>query len=193
MASIRTRFQTAIRNFREASEAVAAVEFALILPVMLLVYIGGVEASSLITTDRRVQTITGTLGDLVARSNEKIPVASLTNYFEAAEGIMVPFSTVSLVQVVTSVRVNNDGTTKVLWSRQYQNSTMSSGGRAHTVNQPYDLPSAITDISLGESVIVSETFYSFVPSFNIVYNGTIPLYRENFYLPRFETDIDLVP
>ncbi|WDR06777.1 pilus assembly protein [Devosia rhodophyticola] len=186
---LRSRFN----GFARANEAVAAVEFALILPVMLLVYIGSVEASSLITTDRRVQTITGTLGDLVARSNEKIPVASLINFFEAAEGIMVPFSTASLVQVVTSVRVNNDGTTTVLWSRQYQNNTMSSGGRAHSVNQPYALPSAITDISLGESVIVAETFYTFTPSFNIVYNGTIPLYRENFYLPRFETDIDLVP
>ena len=52
---------------RATSAGVAAVEFALILPFLLVLFVGSIEASSLITVDRRVNVISGTVGDLVAR------------------------------------------------------------------------------------------------------------------------------
>ncbi|MEO5806239.1 TadE/TadG family type IV pilus assembly protein [Devosia sp.] len=193
MAAWMERLRRLLSRFAAAREAVAAIEFALVLPIMLLVYIGGVEASSLISMDRRVQTITGSLGDLVARSDGKIVSATLQNYFKAAEGIMLPFSTAPLVQVVTSVQVMADGTTKVVWSRQYATNTMSSTGKARTVGQPYPLPVEITNISRSSYVIVSETYYSFSPVSNFVYKANIPLYRENFHVPRFGAEIKLDP
>ena len=53
---------------------VAAVEFALILPFLLLLFLGTIEASSLITVDRRVNVISGTVGDLVARTDPTVPL-----------------------------------------------------------------------------------------------------------------------
>lgn len=79
-----------LRRLAVVEEATAAVEFALILPIMLLVYVGSVEASIAITTDRKVQSVAGALGDLVARSDTTIPMATLLDYFQAAEGIMTP-------------------------------------------------------------------------------------------------------
>ncbi|MBI4046560.1 MAG: pilus assembly protein, partial [Devosia nanyangense] len=52
-----------IARLARSGDGAAAVEFALILPILLLLYIGSIEASQLIITDRRVTTVAGTLGD----------------------------------------------------------------------------------------------------------------------------------
>ena len=56
MRALWRRLAAKIRRLRLVEDGVAAVEFARILPVLLLVYIGSVEASALITMDRRVQS-----------------------------------------------------------------------------------------------------------------------------------------
>ncbi len=61
-----------IRGFSRDTRGVAAVEFALILPLLLLLYIGSVEATLLYTTDRGVATIASTVADLVARSKTTV-------------------------------------------------------------------------------------------------------------------------
>src|SRR5215217_2949563 len=119
MRSAWRRLLARLRQLPCVDDGVAAVEFALILPIMLLVYVGSVEASALITMDRRVQSVAGAVGDLVARSDGSIPAATLTDYFRAAGAIMTPYPPAALRQVVTQVNVAANGTTTVAWSRQY--------------------------------------------------------------------------
>jgi Flp pilus assembly protein TadG len=174
-----------LRQLRLVEQGTAAVEFALILPIMLLVYIGSVEASALISVDRRVQSVAGTLGDLVARTNATIPAAALTDYFRAAGGIMTPYPADDLRQVVTQVAVANDGTTAVVvWSKQYVNGAYGTG-TDHLPGDTYPLPDAMKTIAAGNSVIVAEATYSYLPLYGIVIEQPILLSRENFFVPRF--------
>jgi Flp pilus assembly protein TadG len=180
---------TRLRRFLRRQDGVAAVEFALVLPIMLLVYIGTVEASALITMDRRVQSVTGTLGDLVARSNTNISATTMRDYFRAASGVMTPYPADDLEQVVTQVRVNADRTTQVVWSRQYKEGVYGVGTK-HAVGATVDLPSELIDVAVDGFVIVSETSYSnYKPLYGIVFDQAVTLYRENFYLPRFQGSI----
>ncbi len=174
-----------IGQFRDDAKGVAAVEFALVVPVMLLLYIGSVEASSLISMDRRVQTVAGTMGDLVSRSNLKLAACDLKDYFQASSGIMAPYSTEKLQQIVTSVFVDKDGNTDVKWSET------AGGATAHPLGKPYDLPKAMTDISKNAYVIVAEATYAYTPITGFIYDKQIQLYRENFYLPRFGGNVDI--
>ena len=175
-----------IRAFSAATGGVAAVEFALVLPILLFVYVGSFEASQLIIADRRVTTVAGTLGDLVARSKDSITAATLNNYFGAASLTMGPMSTVGLTQVVSVVNVDADGVAKVAWSRAYP-----AGTTARTVDSVYDMSSAPQMLSLakGKSVIVAEAGFTYHPLANLVFHADIPLSRTNFYLPRFEGTI----
>ena len=182
--------RSALSNFRRSEGAAAVVEFALVLPIMLLVYIGTVEASALIAMDRKVQSVAGALGDLVARSNETMTSAALTDYFQAASGIMTPYSAETLEQVVTQVNVAADGTTTVDWSREFHDGTMTVGTQ-YVEDAEFTLPAAMVNISLGQSVIVSETTYSYLPLYGIVLDQPVRLHRESFYLPRFGTGITL--
>jgi hypothetical protein len=172
-------------RFGHASEGVAAVEFALILPLLLFLYIGTMEASSLIIMDRRVQTVAGTLGDLVARSNKEITTAELNNYFTAASWLVQSDTAASLDQIVSSVHVKPDGGTEVMWSKKYPS------GNGHPVKSAYELPKAITDIAKGSYVIVAEASTPYTPLLGMVYKEPINLYRENFFMPRFGTEIKL--
>lgn len=188
---MRAAWQTLMARLRRLAlveDGVAAVEFALILPIMLLVYIGSVEASALISMDRRVQSVAGTVGDLVARADGSIASATLTDYFRAASGVMTPYSAAALEQTVTQVRVRPNGTASVVWSRQYVNGVHGSGTK-YAQNATFALPSAVVNVARDDTddtfVIVAESTYSYLPLYGIVFNNPVQLYRENFFMPRF--------
>lgn len=182
-----------LRRFLTAQGGVAAVEFALVVPFMLVVYLGTSEASALITMDRKVQSVAGAVGDLVARENGTISGATLQDYFQASSGIMSPYTTTNIKQIVTSVQVMADGTTNVTWSREYLNGVMSVG-TTYVVNKPYGRASdmaSMTNIAKGSYVIVSEASYSYKPLFGLVFDKAVNLYRQSFYVPRFGEPIAL--
>lgn len=171
-----------LRNFAASTQGVAAVEFALILPILLFLYVGSFEASQLITADRRVTTVAGTLGDLVARSKDTISAATLTNYFEAASSTMGPMSTVGLVQVVSLVGVDANGVAKVKWSKPYPPTATP-----RATNSIFDMSGApeMRNLSKGKDIIVSEAYFTYRPLVDLVFKSAIPLSRTNYYLPRF--------
>ncbi|MDB5473770.1 MAG: pilus assembly protein [Devosia sp.] len=185
------RFAALIARFRAQEAAAAAVEFALILPIMLVLYTGANEASVLISMDRKVQLISGTVGDLVARSEGDLSEAVLADYVKVASGLVSPYVAPGMVQVVSQVQVSLDGTTtNITWSRGFTNQQADSSlNRA--IGSTYTLPAAVTDIARGQSVIVAETGLPYIPLFGLVYSAPINLYRENFYLPRFGGSIAL--
>ncbi|MHA6298670.1 TadE/TadG family type IV pilus assembly protein [Devosia sp. CAU 1758] len=189
MAAIRHSLSRLAR-LRRAEGGTAAVEFALILPVMLMVYLGTLEAGTLITMDRKVQSVAGAVGDLVARADEVITETQIQDYFRAASGIMTPYSPAAVRQVVTAVEVRADRTTEVIWTRQYQNGTYSSS-TPHIVGDEFPLPAEMIDISLDRMIIAAEASYSYTPLLGIVIDTPINLYRSSFFMPRFGDDIEL--
>ena len=174
------------RRFGKAREGAAAVEFALILPFMLALYVGSIELSDLISVDRRVTVIASTIGDLVARTDGTLPESTLDDYFNAAEEILTPYSTNGLKQLVTCVKINAAGTVAtVQWSEGSGGATERGAGTTMT------LPAEIRNISKDKYVIVSETEYSYLPLMGLMFQTPITLSRQNFHLPRFGKAIEI--
>ncbi len=177
-------------------QGAAAVEFALILPLLLLLFLGTIEASSLITVDRRVNVVSGTVGDLVARTDPTVPldVALLSDYFQASEGIIFPYEPGELQQVVTIIEVDDEGTATVDWSCGY------NGGVALDADDPYTPPAnvesywesmkAIAQPPAGSGyVVASESQYSYLPLLGLVFTEELNLHRTSYYLPRYQAAI----
>lgn len=181
------RMLAPVRRFARDKRGAAVVEFALILPVLLLLYMGSIEASSLITVDRRINVISGTVGDLVARTNGSIEAATLTDYFRAAEAIIFPYGDADLRQAVSLVTVTPDGVATVVWSCGY------NGGTPRLANSPYALPANMNLIARPPSgsgfVVASETWYDYLPVLGIVFTEALNLYQDSYYLPRQEKEI----
>ncbi len=184
---MRTLFQQ-LHRLRKNESGVAAVEFALIMPFMLALYFGSMEASALFTADKRVNTISATVGDLIAQwdpntSPPAIPQATLDGYFAAAQAIMNPYPTAGVKQVVSLIWVANDGSTKVLWS--IANGT---GAVARSRNLPFPplVTTTTTDVvARGGCVIAAETTYSYKPLLGQVFTTALNLNHINYFVPRY--------
>ncbi len=184
MERLRNKLELFVR-FARAQKAVAAVEFALILPFLLVLYMGSIEVSQIISVDQRMSAATGALGDLVARTNGELTTATLDDFFAAAGLVMTPYSADNLKQLVTMVYVDENGETNVEWSVGY------NGATAKTTNSTYSLPSEFTAIATDTYVIVSEAQIPYQPWGGYVFDASVNLYRQYFYLPRYGAEITL--
>ncbi|MET0546343.1 MAG: TadE/TadG family type IV pilus assembly protein [Caulobacterales bacterium] len=115
-----------LRALARDSRGLAAVEFAMGLPVMLVMFMGTIEATNILTADRRAQSVAATLCDLTAR-DDSITTAEMDDIFSAATAVLADFPTGAPQMVVTSI-VNNAGTVKVDWSRAKNAAPDASGG-----------------------------------------------------------------
>lgn len=174
------------RWFARDSRAVAAVEFALILPLLVTLYFGTVEAASLYTVDRRVATVASTMADLVSREKNCITTAKLNSYFAAATGIMQPYSTTALKQVVSFLAVSSTGTVTLKWSKPY-----GTGAVARTSTTMGGIGSATQINTLARTkgwLVAAEIRYPYQPLYGIVIK-TINLAHTEYFLPRYEEEI----
>lgn len=160
-------------RFRRDTRGVSAVEFALILPLLLVLYLGGVVLTHAITVDRKVTAATSAIGDLVAQATE-VSNADLDNIFNAATAVLAPYGDASLRLVVSSVEVTDDGAT-ILWSAA-RNAT------SHEPGSPIALPPGVSVPDT--TVIVAEGEYLYESTIGQLITDGITL-REIFYLrPR---------
>ncbi|MEM9054640.1 MAG: TadE/TadG family type IV pilus assembly protein, partial [Pseudomonadota bacterium] len=84
MTGFKALFQRrSLRTLPKAKKGVSAVEFALIAPLMLLMYAGCIELSFMMQLDRKVTTSAATLGDLTARA-DIVTNDDLDDIFEAS-------------------------------------------------------------------------------------------------------------
>ncbi|NJM30441.1 MAG: pilus assembly protein [Rhizobiales bacterium] len=77
-------------KFARETRGVAAIEFALIVPFVILVYLGLFDLTTLITVNRKVTYSTSVVADLVTQNNTNVLQAQITDYYNAAEMVMDP-------------------------------------------------------------------------------------------------------
>ena len=136
---------------------VSAVEFALIVPVLILMYVGAVETGNALTIYRRTSAVASTAADLTAQV-KTVSTADLQDIVAASSSILTPYSTTPLKVVLSSVVADQNNTGKVAWS--YANK-----GSARATNSVYTVPTGLTEPN--SSVIVAEITYSFTPLVNL--------------------------
>src|SRR5215211_8708198 len=104
-------------ELRGNNSGVAAVEFAMIIPIMAALLIGTNEFSAGVAVDRKVTIMARTLSDLTSQ-NISVTDAQLTNFFNASKAIMTPYSSAEVKGKITELWI--DPATKkarVQWSQ----------------------------------------------------------------------------
>jgi len=171
-----------VRGIRYNEKGVSAVEFALIAPILILLYLGAVELSLLMRVDRRVTSTSSSLGDLTARL-AKVTDDDMREMFAAADVMMQPYSARTARMRITSIVDNGDGNARVAWSDAYLMTPYSKG----TI---LAVPDGI--ISSPGSVIFSEVEYNYDGALGGFLTNDKNL-RSQFYLrPRRVREIERV-
>lgn len=171
------------RLCHRAQRGIAAVEFALTLPILLALLIGGTETTFLLLQSERVDRIAYSVTDIVTQS-ETLTKADLDTTFLAAAQLMQPFDfTSNGVVIVSSIYKPAGSPTIIKW--QYA----GGGGlaRGSKVGLPGQTPSMPDNLQLNDNdnVIVSEVYYAYTPLFvNAGYLSAHDLYHVAVYKPR---------
>lgn len=143
---------------------IAAVEFAVIAPIMLVLFFGVVEITNGVAAYRDVSIMAHTLSDLTSQS-ETVQDSDLTNFFNASTGVMYPYVTSTtdpkLKQSIAELWVNSSLQARVQWAVNSDGSTPAAPGTVVTV------PSALQVANT--YVIYSSVSYLYVPTGGIGY------------------------
>jgi Flp pilus assembly protein TadG len=150
------------RRLIRDSNGIAAVEFAMILPVMLVLLFGTVEFSSGVEVDRKVNLVAHTLSDLVSQSpTTGVSNAELGFFFSAGATILQPYSSTPLNQVISELYVDpNTGKAYVQWSLGFQ------GGVGRATGSVVSIPPTLA--VAGTYLIFSEVSYLYKPTIGYV-------------------------
>lgn len=176
-----------VRRFAVERRGVSAVEFALILPLMLVIYAGCGEVTTALIVDRKVTRAASTISDLVAQQSS-ISSAMMTNIFDATTAILEPYDAEAAKVVLVVIDITSSGQ-KVAWSQARHDT-------AATVNvaPPTGLAVPATIATVGDEVVVGRVTYAFTSPFasvmkSITGNSVYDL-KHVFYLkPRQGTKI----
>jgi len=158
----RTR-SAAARLFGDRS-GIAATEFSVIAPVMLVTLFGVIEITNGVTVYRKVTIVAHTLSDLTSQS-KSVYDADLNGFFCASVAIMNPYVSLqcpqaSINQTITEVWVNGNLQPRVQWS---------VGSAPLTAGTPFpDLPSNL--LVANTYIIYSQVSFTYVPAFGYVMN-----------------------
>jgi Flp pilus assembly protein TadG len=169
---------TLLRRFRDAKDGLAAVEFALLLPVLITLFFGVVEVSLALICRADVTNVASTVADLVAQESS-VTTGDMTNVFSAANAILYPYSPTPAQITVTSVVYNTATSSltsgKVAWS-------CTHGGTARTVGAIITLPDTL--MTANGSVIMSEITYNYTSPTTKVITGTKVMTNTFYTKPR---------
>jgi Flp pilus assembly protein TadG len=168
----------------------AAVEFALILPLMLVIYLGLVELSRNLRTSQKLDLVAHTLSDLTAQrltggvntGQAGMADSDFTTIFSAATALMSPLSTTNLKLTISEVKIVQSGSNyvaKVNWTAA--NSAAATLRNAKCASQldaldvapvsPTSMPTSYTTTVNGVApstgfVIVADVVYTYTPTVN---------------------------
>lgn len=182
-------------TFSKDRRGVAAVEFALVVPLMLAIYLGTIEMSNGVSVNRKVSRVAATVADLVTQQ-DTVTKAELLDIMEIGESVLFPYTLDKPDIVVVGIRVDSSFPQggKVAWSRRYNKGTYQAGW---SVGADAWVPN---DLRIDDTFLVRvDTGLDYVPVVSWVIGetvgtvkngvGMIEMKETYFYRPRLSPSV----
>lgn len=172
------RHRRALRQFCRDRNGISAVEFALILPFMVTLYLGSVELGNGLAVQYKTTLAARTVADLASQYSSNIDSPTMAQILGAASTVVTPYSATNMTVMVSEVTTTNStGSAKVTWSA-------ANSGSARAAGSSITLPSALQTLPTGTSLIFGEVTYPYNPQFGYLITGTINMYESQYFYPR---------
>ena len=183
-----------VRDLSSDTKAVAAVEFAIVVPFMLLLYVGGVELANGMAINVKVTATAHSVADMVSQ-NTQISAAQMQTILGASTAIIAPYPTTdskgkSLITVtVSEIATDGSGNPTVQWSRSYDGTNFGPGRPTGKMTLPSSLPASLTGSqNYNVSFILGEVSYAYTPNLGYAVSGTVALGDSYYLFPRCSTN-----
>ena len=171
---------TICRRFAASTRGVAATEFALIVPMLLILFLASFDGARAIAVYMKVRAATYTLASITNQyttSTNGIQTADMTAITGSSAAVLAPYSGSPVVEKITQIKATSASVAKVSWS-------YSLNGTAYTAGATWTLPSQFTTTNACNSYpcyfIYAEVSYTYTPAFGYFVTGPITL-KDNLY------------
>ncbi len=163
-----------LRRFRRDDRGVSAVEFGMLLPVMMMLYFGAVEVSNVLIADRKATNVASTAADLATQSIA-LADADIADIFGASAAVLAPYDPSTVEIVLSSASDDGTGTVRVDWSDAHNTAPRGEG-------ESIDVPDNL--IMTNGSVVVAEVRYVYTSPIGKFITGPFTV-SDTFYMrPR---------
>jgi Flp pilus assembly protein TadG len=174
-------FRRALRRFLGDRDGVSALEFALIVPFMLTLYLGGAELGDGLAIQFKATLAARTVADL-ASQYITVDSSTMSDILGAASTVVTPYSSNNMVVTVSELTTtNSSGAATVTWS--------ASNGTPRSAGSTLTLPAALQTLPSGTALIWGEVTYPYTPSMGYVITGTITMYENIYFYPRMTSSV----
>jgi Flp pilus assembly protein TadG len=143
-----------LKTYLRAERGVAAIEFAFIMPFLLLLFFGLVDITDAVSNNRRITSLANSVGDLVAQNRDKVLKTDIDDYFKIAKIMMKPASD-------SNVKIRLYGYRKVGTSAVQQ--WLVDNGKGVACNKTPDATTIYNLMTVGNDVIVAQACMQYTP------------------------------
>jgi Flp pilus assembly protein TadG len=193
MSRIWLRAWLSVTTLLRDQSGIAATEFAVIVPIMLVMFFGTVEFSSGLAVDRKVTLVARTLSDLTSQSPAAVDDSYLKNVFTASIAILAPYSATPTQATLSEIYVDSNKIAKIQWSKA---ATIASGATqatlttsSHNAGDTIAIPSGL--LVKQTYLILSEVRYLYTPTVGYVMGKAgVTLSDVTYTRPRQNTCVD---
>ena len=185
-ADIWRRVRWPVLRLLKDRRGVAAIEFAFIAPILLVVFFGTVEYTAAISIKRKVTTMARTVSDLTSQA-AVVNDTDFANFFAASSGIMAPYSATPITMTASLLYVDpSSGQVRVEWSKGYNAAALSVG-------TPVSVPSGLISrdsnnkVLANQYLIYSHVTYLYTNATLVVLKTGVTLSYDAYTRPRQTT------
>jgi Flp pilus assembly protein TadG len=176
------RLRARLRRFLRARKGLAALEFAIIAPMMIFLLFGSVDLIDVLGANKRVQNAAASLADVIARDNS-VSLTEINELWSALDVLMFPDRAAGMDVRITSVSIESASVARVVWSR-----ANGGGMSARVKGSIIELPEQM--MQPGTSIIVAETAYPYTVPLGFLYPGSRTLRHTAYRRSRL---VDPIP
>lgn len=173
------------RRFVASTRGLAAIEFAMILPMLLVLFLASFDAGNAIIAYMKVRSATFALAAITNQynaTNDPITTTVMSNIMSGTAAVLAPYPSAPAVTVVSQIKATSSSQAVVSWSYS------PTSGYALTPGASYALPANFAQNTCGGTypcyVIFAQVTYTYTPSFGYFITGPITLSDSLYATPR---------
>jgi Flp pilus assembly protein TadG len=160
----------------------AAVEFAVIVPLMLVMFFGMVEITSAVAVNRKISMVTQQLADLASRYTT-VNDTDMTNFGIIGNAMLTPYSSTPLQATITEIYIDPaTGVARAQWSKGY---APRAAGTTVSVDPNLIAKDSSNKIIANQYLIFTEASYLYKPAVGYVMGvAGVTLSDKTYMRPR---------
>lgn len=195
-AFIVSRASELLDRLRRDRQGVAAVEFAIIVTLMVPLLLGTFETTQALQASRKVSVAARALADLASQS-ASLSDNDMTNILNATRAILAPFPQNRTIAVVTGIKIDDKGNASVAWSDvcnkagSMSDSTGNSVGQRRSVGSSIAVPDGVKPpVGTAGFLVLAEVYHRYVPAIGWQLQAGITLSDRLYSSPRIGASVN---